>query len=149
VTGELPNAFDEVGWHIEPAAAAEIQDLAPLSAEVLFGAAREVIRNAAGHGRGSDPARRLHLQVNIVYRDALTIEIEDDGVGLNAAAGVAEGGHGQGLALHSTLMAVVGGSLSIESRPDAYTRVSLTLPQPIWESEHTLQRTPAKRPCAT
>ena len=131
MTGEIPNAFDEVGWHIEPEATAEIQDLAPLSAEILFGAAREVIRNAAGHGRGSDPARRLHLQVNIVHRDALTIEIEDDGVGLNAS-GAAESRNGQGLALHGTLMAVVGGSLSIESRPDAYTRVSLTLPKGAW-----------------
>ena len=38
---------------------------------------------------------------------------------------------GQGLALHSTLMAVVGGTLSAESLPGKYTRVKLTLPHTV------------------
>ena len=54
--------------------------------------------------------------------------IEDDGVGLNAAA-APNGGSGQGLALHSTMMAVIGGSLSLESVPQSYTRVVLSLPE--------------------
>lgn len=37
-------------------------------------------------------------------------------------------GSGQGLALHSTMMAVVGGSLAVESAPGEYTRVVLSLP---------------------
>ena len=41
-------------------------------------------------------------------------------------------GTGQGLALHSTLMAVVGGSLSVESVPGRYTRVLLSLPEGSW-----------------
>jgi signal transduction histidine kinase len=61
----------------------------------------------------------------------LEILIEDDGVGLGVEDGVNEGG-GQGLALHSTMMAVVGGSLAAESLADAYTRVSLILPREAW-----------------
>ena len=38
------------------------------------------------------------------------------------------GGSGHGLALHSTMMAVVGGSLSAESVPGEYTRVVMSLP---------------------
>jgi hypothetical protein len=37
-------------------------------------------------------------------------------------------GGGQGLALHSTLMAVLGGALVVESTPKTSTRVILTLP---------------------
>jgi two-component sensor histidine kinase len=58
----------------------------------------------------------------------LEIVIEDDGVGLKSEEEVGGGG-GQGLALHSTMMAVVGGALAVESVPDTFTRVSLTLPQ--------------------
>jgi nitrogen-specific signal transduction histidine kinase len=39
------------------------------------------------------------------------------------------GGSGQGLTLHSTMMAVVNGSLALESSPGAYTRVILRLPE--------------------
>ena len=35
---------------------------------------------------------------------------------------------GQGLALHSTMMAIIGGTLSVESAPAQYTRVILALP---------------------
>jgi sensor histidine kinase regulating citrate/malate metabolism len=51
---------------------------------------------------------------------------EDDGHESNGRTN--GGGSGGGLALHSTLMAVVGGTLSTESVPGDYTRVSLVLP---------------------
>jgi signal transduction histidine kinase len=139
VDDELEGAFDAVSWQVGPEAIA----LPALTAEVLFYAAREAIRNAARYGRGESPARPLHLQVEATWHHlsadslllgasapagqrGLEIVIEDDGVGLRGAEGT-DGG-GQGLALHSTMMAVVGGSLAVESVPDAYTRVSLTLP---------------------
>ncbi len=80
------------------------------------------------------------------------ITIEDNGVGftMSGSTGLARGivqressetesldhgqripgrGSGQGLALHSTMMAVIGGTLSIDSMPEEYTRVSLVLPR--------------------
>ena len=60
-------------------------------------------------------------------RGELEIQIEDDGVGLEAGQLAAEG---RGLALHSTMMAVVGGTLAVESLPGAHTRISLSVPAP-------------------
>jgi signal transduction histidine kinase len=120
-----------VSWQIEPEAERRAQTIPALTAEVLFYAAREAIRNAARHGRHPDAARPLHLCIGATWHDGLEILIEDDGMGLGAAEG-ANGGSGQGLALHSTMMAVVGGALAVESMPGAYTRVRLTLPQETW-----------------
>lgn len=131
VEEEFGRAFDEVVWHIEPQAEQEARLLPPLVAEVLFGAAREAIRNAARHGRGQDASRPLHLRVGAIWRDGLEITVEDDGVGMGQAVGLTETS-GQGLALHSTMMAVVGGTLAIESAPGAYTRVVLALPRTAW-----------------
>ena len=101
-----------------------------LITEVLFYAAREVIRNAARYGRGQDSGRVLRLLVEILWQDGLVIRVEDDGAGLEATANTNDnGGSRQGLALHSTMMAVIGGTLSLESAPNHYTRITLTIPQ--------------------
>jgi signal transduction histidine kinase len=128
VEEELSSAFDGVEWQIEPEVEQDLSAIPPLTAEVLFYAAREAIRNAAQHGRDGDTGRPLHLRVGAAWRDGLEICIEDDGVGLGAVDSPAANS-GQGLALHSTMMAVVGGTLAVESLPGAYTRVSLRLPQ--------------------
>ncbi len=128
VSDELANAFDAVTWHVEPQADGQARSIYPLTAEVIFYAAREAIRNAARHGRDGDTARPLHLCIEIRWRDGLEILIQDDGVGLQAA-GPSVTVCGRGLALHSTMMAVVGGTLALHSMPGEYTRVLLTLPQ--------------------
>ncbi len=127
VEDEMGSAFDKVTWDIAPEAAQQSKEIPPLTAEVLIYAAREAIRNAARHGPGSETDRPIHLNVRIQWQDGLEIIIEDDGVGLPTAQTPADNG-GQGLALHSTMMAVIGGELAIESVPDEYTRVSLSLP---------------------
>jgi signal transduction histidine kinase len=140
VDDELSRAFDEVAWHVEPAAAEKARTLPPLTAEVLFYAAREAMRNAARHGR-AEAASPLHLKIAVAWRNGLEIIVEDNGVGVGAAGLVNNGslrpsaapeaqpeGSGQGLVLHSTMMAVVGGTLAVESAPALYTRVILTLP---------------------
>jgi len=131
VESELRNAFDEISWEIEPEAERRAQTIPSLTVDVLFYAAREAIRNAARYGRAVDSAARLQLHVSILWRDGLKIVIEDDGVGVDGTQAPNHGA-GQGLALHSTMMAVVGGTLTLESAPGAYTRVSLTLPEGMW-----------------
>jgi signal transduction histidine kinase len=125
VDDEFGSAFDAITWRVEPGAERQARYIPSLTAEVLFYAAREAVRNAARHGR--DAARPLHLEVKVSWRDGLQIVVEDNGVGLEATRPSGDGG-GQGLALHSTMMAVVGGSLAVESAPGAYTRVTLALP---------------------
>jgi signal transduction histidine kinase len=128
VSDELPGAFDEVSWQMTPEAEERLQRLPPLTKEVLFYAAREAIRNASHHGRDGNPQRPLHLHLALTAPGDLVICIEDDGVGIEAAKGSANGS-GQGLALHSTMLAIIGGTLDIQSAPDHYTRVALRLPQ--------------------
>jgi signal transduction histidine kinase len=135
IAGELAGAFERVTWQIEPEAERHMQAMPALAAEVLFYAAREAVRNAARYGRGEDTARPLHLRVAAAWHNpsagsgeaGLEILVEDDGVGLGGTAGT-EGSSGQGLALHSTMLAVVGGSLVVESTPNVYTRIWLRLP---------------------
>ncbi len=127
IDGEFGSAFDGVSWRVEPAAAEAARAVPALAAEVFFYAAREAVRNAARYGRNGDAAQPLHLTIVVTWRNGLEMAIEDDGVGLGAAT-IATQGSGQGLGLHGTLMSVVGGTLTAESQPGAYTRISLALP---------------------
>lgn len=127
VREELGRAFDGVSWQISDEAARWAKQLPLLTAEVLFYAAREAMRNAARYGRGGEGERPLHLQLTLMVEGGLRLVVEDDGVGLEGSIPVA-GGSGQGLALHSTMMAVVGGTLSVESVRGAFTRLTLLLP---------------------
>jgi hypothetical protein len=156
VDEDLAGAFDGVSWQIDPQVAQHAACIPPLAAEVIYYAAREAIRNSARYGRSGDPSRLLHLKIAVLWHNGLEILVEDDGVGLSSAAegrrtkddgrmaengnghsngsngssnpNGATGGSGQGLALHSTMMAVVGGSLSADSVPGEYTRVVMSLP---------------------
>jgi signal transduction histidine kinase len=123
---EFAHAFDLVTWDVEPAAEQSAVSLAPLAAEVLFYAAREAMRNAARHGRVPGSAAPLNVCLGLrCEAGGLTVQIEDTGPGPQAATDPASPGTGQGLALHSALLAVIGGTLSVAGPP---TRVSLTLP---------------------
>jgi len=127
VERELADSFDAVTWHVDPEAERQSHSLPPLTTEVIFYAAREAIRNAARYGRGDDTKSPLHLSLSVTWEGGLKIAVDDDGVGV-AASRRADGGSGQGVALHSTLMAVIGGALSVESITGQRTRVLLTLP---------------------
>jgi len=131
VDAEFSRDFSAVEWRIDPEAEERARALPALTGDVVFFAAKEVVRNAARHGRGGDPARALHLRISAAWRDGLEIRIADDGVGLPAADTTAAGG--QGLALHGTMMAVIGGSLEVESKPGAGAAVTLFVPQERWE----------------
>jgi signal transduction histidine kinase len=128
-SGEFARAFDEVDWGVDPKAEAAAQGLPPLAAEVLFYAAREAMRNAARHGRGGSEGAALSLRISADWEaNCLRLVVEDNGVGLAGQGGGERENGGQGLALHSTLLAVVGGTLSVESEPAHFTRVVLRMP---------------------
>jgi signal transduction histidine kinase len=125
---ELPGSFDKVTWQIDPQAEQRAGALPALAAEVIYYAAREAMRNAARHARSG--SRPLELTVCVGWRNGLEIRIEDNGVGVppkgaSPAGGATSSGGGQGLALHSTLMAVINGSLALESVAGEGTRVVL------------------------
>jgi signal transduction histidine kinase len=131
VDQEFAGEFESVSWKV----ADELPSLEPLTQEVVFCAAREAVRNAAVHGRGERSERLLNLTLEIRHDDALSVAVKDDGVGLAFPLRFSEGpesepptGSGGGLALHSTMLAIVGGYLVVESTPDGGTQVVITLP---------------------
>ncbi len=126
VQDEYAGAFDGVQWEIEPGGEQAARRVPPVAAEVLFYAACEAVRNAARHGRAGQAQRPLNLRIGICWEEGLELTVEDDGQGLSSASGTAAGG--QGVALHSTMLAVVGGTLVTEERPGQGTRVRLSLP---------------------
>ena len=127
VDEELDGLFDEVSWQINGSVVERAAGIPTLVAEVLFYATREVLRNAAHHARPPDSSRSIKLTLSASWDDALMITILDTGIGMDMPAASARG-CGQGLALHSTMMAVIGGTLTVDSVPNAYTCVTLTLP---------------------
>lgn len=123
---EFGTAFASVTWRVEEGTAERAAALGTLAAETLFHATREVVRNAAKHARRAGEPSDLRLDLSIQVVDGqLQITVEDNGPGLSH-----ESAAGQGLALHSTLMAIVGGALSLESVPGRMTRARLALPLP-------------------
>jgi signal transduction histidine kinase len=125
VQNDLAPAFDVVSWEIAPNVSSHVERIPSLTAEVIFYAAREAIRNAARHGRDATSDRPFTLRVSMEWLHGLQMVIEDNGVGLGDGS---NRNGGQGLALHNTMMAVIGGTLSAESVPGQFTRVSLCLP---------------------
>jgi signal transduction histidine kinase len=128
IEGEIGDQFDSVAWHVDSEAEERASSVPELASEVLFYAAREAIRNAARYGRNGDPNRPLRLDLLVRWRDGLEVAVEDDGVGPDATTPVS-GGSGQGLALHSTMLAVLGGTLVVERTQEARTRVVAALPE--------------------
>lgn len=132
IASELPDAFDAVGWQVSPEAERAASSLDPLRAETLYYAAREAVRNAARHGRGDDQRRPLRLRVSALCHvvpgapPVVELAVEDDGVGVTSARPAT--GAGAGLALHSTILAILGGSLEVSSPSGGPTRITVRLP---------------------
>jgi signal transduction histidine kinase len=124
---EFSAQFDWVEWQVpDEREGRALSLLTPLQSEVTYYAAREAIRNAARHGRQTD--KPLHLLINVQQDPTITITIQDNGRGLKLSQ--PNNDHdGRGLALHSTMMTVIGGQLSLESEPGVFTRVILELPE--------------------
>ncbi len=133
VEDELAGCFEQVGWELAPEAEARARQLEPLRAEALYYATREAARNAARHARGGDPSRRLSLQIGASCRESggtpmLEVWLQDDGVGLHADAEQRSlPQSGAGLALHSTILAILGGALSLQSTAEG-TSVTVSVP---------------------
>ena len=127
VDHDFRDSFDALDWQVEPGAPARAQRLPLFVSEVIFFAAQEAIRNAARHGRGAEANRKLKLDVAIQNGAGLTIVIADDGVGRAAAR--SKGEAGSGLAFHTTMLAVIGGMLSVEDRSGGGTQVVISVPE--------------------
>jgi signal transduction histidine kinase len=148
--GEFRGTFDTLEWSADPAACEIADALPPIVADLLLGAALEAVRNAGRHARGDDLHRRLGLRVALSADvDSVTVSVADDGIGLQheasrdgraaretsltqmpvPSASSARGGTRSGLLTHGALVGLVGGSLSVKSRPGAGTTVTIRVPR--------------------
>ena len=126
IENEFSGAFDQVIWEIPEEMTHPLEQLSPLVSVVVYFATREAIRNAARYGRGNDMLPTLRIAANRRAQEWEFV-IEDD-CGGNLGAQNREPSSGQGLTLHGTLMAVIGGELSFEQDPGKVTRVVLRVP---------------------
>jgi nitrate/nitrite-specific signal transduction histidine kinase len=126
IHNEFPEAFEQVTWEVTEEAASQLKQLSALTSEVVYFAAREAIRNAAHHGRAGDLRPSLKIGTN-QKPQAWEILIENDSYE-NPDISPRKISGGQGLALHSTLMTIIGGELSFEQLSGSIARVVLYVP---------------------
>lgn len=127
---DFRDSFDEIDWQASPASLETARRLPPFVSEVIFYAAQEAIRNAARHGRGGEPDRKLALKLAVESVAGLRISVSDNGVGRAGQRGNREpAGAGSGLLFHSAMLAVIGGTLSVSDRAEGGTRVVIDLPE--------------------
>jgi signal transduction histidine kinase len=120
VEGDLAGEFDRVEWLVDGPAEERARAMQPFAAEVIYFAARELLRNAARYARGRDSGRPVAICLSLQQAGQhLRLAIEDDGVGMG---GEPLAGGGSGLRLHSAMLAAVGASLAIGPRPGGGTR---------------------------
>jgi two-component system, chemotaxis family, CheB/CheR fusion protein len=102
--------------------AGKLPDLIPQKiASGLYRIAEESLRNVAKH------AKAKHLSVALAVRDhGLVLSLEDDGIGFAPQA--VKGKGGLGLVSIGERARIVGGTMSIESKPGAGTRISVRVP---------------------
>ncbi len=106
----------------EFAAAGDFSDLGDDAQLVVYRVAQEALSNAARHS-GAE-----HVRVTLHRREdgGVDLAVADDGRGF----AFDEGGRGLGIGGMRERALLIGGELSIESRPGAGTSVRLTIPPP-------------------
>ena len=123
---EFSSYFKKIDYQWEEFVETKLNDLSQLKKEVIYYAVREAIRNSALHALPKVGEEKVTLTIRITTNTEITIVVQDNGGGVKNGKDPSKG-TGQGLAIHSTLMELIGGRLSIESEPGSFTRVSLNL----------------------
>lgn len=124
ITSDFVDAFESIIWKLD--AEAETVMFPAQAAEIVYHAVREVVRNAARHARGPSPTpinNVVHLTITARCISGLELSISDDGVGISNAH---QSGHG--LMLHSTMVAIIGGSLTVRRETPHGTQVTISIP---------------------
>lgn len=121
VDREFSRAFGVVKWDEELNFGEQLAACSDTVQEVVYNAAREIIRNAARYARTASGAP-ADLTIRCYWQEHLILEIEDAGQ-WNTSRPTLKPGHG--LELHSLLMAVIGGTLQIQHPEGKGTLVRL------------------------
>jgi two-component system sensor histidine kinase UhpB len=110
---------------IELDATPEIPALSPEASTVAFRAIQEAVNNALRHARATSIRVELHGEP-----DALHVDIADDGVGFDTEAVSRRIRRGENLGLLGMAERVrsVGGTIDLDSRPGAGSRIRIRIP---------------------
>ncbi|RPJ51454.1 MAG: hypothetical protein EHM21_02680 [Chloroflexi bacterium] len=131
VEHDYANDFNEVEWRIAPEAVEYARGLPLFVNEVLFFAARELVRNAAIHGREREnensDALPLCLEISLEIKNGLHLAITDNGSGFRSRGPDAAGGSGNGLRIHNAMLAAVGARLEVLPLPERGTQAQIYL----------------------
>ncbi len=129
VENQYSRSFEQVNWCIQPEAEEQARSLPLFMSEVLFFAARELIRNAADHGRGEDSMRELTLWLEMSCAEGrLRLSVADNGVGILLPSVGRKHSSGSGLRIHSAMLAAIGGQLAVMPRSGGGTCAVIDLP---------------------
>jgi two-component system sensor histidine kinase UhpB len=94
----------------------------PIEVE-LYRIAQEMLANVAKHSRATRVVLRLTLE-----NESVSLVVEDDGIGFDAAAALARFNRGLGLLSMRERAELLGGSFNLESTPGRGTRIRITVP---------------------
>jgi len=123
VEKEMKNNFNNIEWKIDLNSDNYFENLSLTVNEVIFYAIREIIRNSAKYAQTEND--KVDLSIKVEIDEQVKIIIEDNGQGINSET--KSTGTGQVLKLHSTMIAVIGGYISVESEKNNFTRVTIVL----------------------
>lgn len=118
--------FEGTIWESTDEAEEAARNLPLFVSEVLYFATRELLRNAARHGRGGDSGRALRVSLRVTAEKGLSIAVIDDGAGLHYSTEAS--GARSGLRFHNAMLTAVGGTLSVTPSGAGGTRGVLHLP---------------------
>jgi two-component sensor histidine kinase len=127
---EFKASFDKVNFDFDNNISEKLTETPIFVLEVVFYALREVLRNSAKYGKKEEEETDFILNISTSFQEENNIAkiiIEDNGRGISKEEKQPKGS-GQGLGIHSTMLAVIGGSLYIDSKPNIYTKVELLFP---------------------
>lgn len=120
VNKEMINCFNQIIWDISNESEEYLKTLSLTINEVIFYAVREIIRNSAKYAKNKENNLILSI-TSFINLNELKIIVQDNGQGINPDH-KSESGSGQGLKLHSTMLAIVGGYISIETERNKFKK---------------------------
>ena len=112
-----------LGVHVRLTTSGKVRRLPPEAETALFRIGQEAVTNVAKHAEAASATVTVGFEARTAF-----VEVEDDGRGFDVRAAEAAGGEGWGLLGIRERTELFGGSLEVDSRPGAGTRVRATIP---------------------
>jgi len=119
------NSFDAAGIELHLEVVGQERKLPPQVEIALFRIVQEAITNIARHAQAES------TYISLEYRDeGIVVQVEDDGIGFNLLQGLGSVGSGEAVGIlgMKERAGLLGGGLTIDTRPGSGTRVTAEIP---------------------